>query len=78
MFPRVFVVMDHSVTGTFEYEFYWRGMKAEWGRFAKKAEACCILTNAIQSKKGVFIFYPYETKIMELCHIGYNQRHNQR
>lgn len=78
MFPRVFVVMDHSVTGTFEYEFYWRGMKAEWGRLAKKAEACYILTNAIQSKKGIFIFYPYETKIMELCHIGYNQRHNQR
>lgn len=37
MFPRVFVVMDHSVTGTFEYEFYWRGMKEVWGRFAKKA-----------------------------------------
>jgi len=34
--------------------------------------------NAIQSKKEVFIFYPHETKIMELCHIGYNQRHNQR
>lgn len=37
-----------------------------------------MLTNAIQSNKGIFIFYPCETKILELCHIGYNQRQNQR
>jgi hypothetical protein len=78
MFPNLFVVMDHTVTGTFEYEFYWRGMKAEWNRFSKKTEACWILTNSIQTDNGIFIYYPYETKIMELCHIGYNQRRNQR
>jgi hypothetical protein len=78
MFPHAFVVMDHEVTGTFEYEFYWRGMKTEWDRFTKKMEAAHMVTNAIQSRNGVFIYYPYETKIMELCHIGYNQRQNQR
>jgi len=78
MFPDLFVVMDHTVTGTFEYEFYWRGMKAEWSRFAKKPEACWTLTNSIQTNDGIFIGYPCKTKIMELCHIGYNQRNNQR
>jgi hypothetical protein len=29
---------------------------------------------AIQSTQPIHPAYPYETKIMDLCHIGYNQR----
>jgi hypothetical protein len=72
LFPKLFVVMDNTATGIFEYEFYWRGMKDEWGRFRPKAGAHNLLTKAIRSSKPVHAFYPYETKIMDLCHIGYN------
>ena len=78
LFPELFLVMDHMVTGTFEYEFHWRGMKDEWRRFTKKSQAYNMLTHAIESDRSIFPFYPYETKIMELSHIGYNQRSNQR
>jgi hypothetical protein len=74
MFPKVFAVMDSTATGIFEYEFYWRGMKDEWSRFTKKSQACSIVTKAITSKKPICSLYPYETKIMELCHVGYNHR----
>jgi hypothetical protein len=74
LFPRLFVVMDTSATGTFEYEFYWRGMKDEWCRFKEKAEARNVLTGAVKSNEPILPSYPWETKIMELSHIGYNQR----
>jgi hypothetical protein len=74
LFPKLFVLMDNTATGIFEYEFYWRGMKDEWTRFGQKATAQNILTQAIQSNKPIHPAYPYETKIMDLCHIGYNQR----
>jgi hypothetical protein len=74
LFPKLFVVMDNTATGLFEYEFYWRGMKEEWSRFAQKAAALNLLTGAMQNTQPIHPLYPYETKIMDLCHIGYNQR----
>jgi len=74
LFPKLFVVMDNTATGIFEYEFYWRGMQDEWSRFGQKAAAKNVLTQAIQSTQPIHPAYPYETKIMDLCHIGYNQR----
>jgi len=63
--------MDNLATSIFDYEFYWRGMKDEWNRFKGKEEAMNILIKAIKSEKSLHPFYPYETKIMELSHIGY-------
>jgi hypothetical protein len=76
LFPKLFVPMDNEVIGRFEYEFYWRGMKDEWSRFDKKHEAREILSSAIRAGTSIVIhpFYPFETKIMELSHIGYNFR----
>jgi hypothetical protein len=74
LFPKLFVVMDTTATGIFEYEFYWRGRKDEWCRFTKKAQAYNILTQAIGAGKPIDPLYPYETKIMELSSIGYNHR----
>lgn len=74
LFPRLFIVMDNQATSVFDYEFYWRGMKDEWGRFEAKAEALSIRTDSIASDKPVQIhrLYPFETKIMELSHVGWN------
>jgi hypothetical protein len=47
-------------------------MKDEWDRFGQKAAAQNMLRKAIQSTEPIHPSYPYETKIMELCHIGYN------
>jgi hypothetical protein len=76
LFPKLFTVMDNWATGVFEYEFYWRGMKDEWGRFDGKTQAKSLLTEAIKSKskKPLHDLYPFETKIMELRHVGYNCR----
>jgi hypothetical protein len=74
LFPKLFVVLDNKATDIFEYEFCWRGMKDEWQRFTKKAEAHRMLTQAIKSQRPIHSLYPYETKIMELSLIGYNHR----
>lgn len=71
MFPMLFIVMDNLATGIFDYEFYWRGMKDEWSRFPSKADARNLLAEAIKSVKPLHPLYPFETKIMELTHIGY-------
>ncbi len=73
MFPRLFIVMDNLATSVIDYEFYWRGMKDEWGRVPAKAEARNLLAEAIRSKseEPLHALYPFETKIMELSHIGY-------
>jgi hypothetical protein len=71
VFPRVFIVMDNLATSVFDYEFYWRGMRDEWRRFKERAEATKLLTEAIKSDKPLHTFCPFETKIMEVCHIGY-------
>ncbi|MCK4578819.1 MAG: hypothetical protein KAU50_08510, partial [Candidatus Marinimicrobia bacterium] len=39
MFPKLFIIMDNQATSVFDYEFYWRGMQAEWNRFDKKEAA---------------------------------------
>ena len=71
LFPRLFIVMDNRGTNVFDYEFYWRGMKDEWSRFRARAEARDLVAEAIQSNKQLHPLYPFETKIMELSHIGY-------
>jgi len=72
LFPRVFPVMDNLATGIFEYEFYWRGMKDEWYRFPEKSEAETRLTAAMETNgKAIHDLFPFETKIIELSHIGY-------
>jgi len=77
IFPKVFIVMDNLGTSVMPYEFYWPGMVAQWLAFADKSEAMDRLRTQIekQSRKAVHSDYPYETKIMELCHIGYKRRH---
>jgi hypothetical protein len=74
-FPKLFIVMDNVATSVFDdYEFYWRGMKDEWSRFPAKAEARSFFEEAISSgsERPLHPSYPFETKILELCHIGYN------
>jgi hypothetical protein len=70
-FPKLFIVMDNEATSVFEYEFYWRGMKDEWSRFRAKADAMKLFAEAIRSDKPVHPLYPFETKIIELSHVGY-------
>jgi len=70
IFPKVFPVIDNLATGIFDYEFYWRGMKDEWQRFNKKEEAIAYLRSVIESPE-IHLHYPFETKIIELSHIGY-------
>jgi len=74
LFPNLFMVMDREATGILDYEFYWRGMQSEWSRFAEKDEALGLLREAIKSDKEVHELYPFETKILELSHIGYEHR----
>jgi hypothetical protein len=71
IFPKLFIVMDNQLTEPFEYEFYWRGMKDEWGRFTQKQEAVRVLTDSIKADRPLHPLYPWETKIMELSHAGY-------
>jgi len=73
IYPKVFPVLDNLGTGIFEYEFYWRGMKDEWARFPHKDEARDKLEREISAQEKVCRDYPFETKIIELCHIGYAQ-----
>lgn len=75
LFPKLFIVMDNKRTDPFEYEFYWRGMKDEWRRFNEKAD---ILSESIKSDKTIHDWYPWETKIMELSHMGWKSRRQQR
>ena len=70
IFPNLFIVMDNTLTEVFYYEFYWRGMHGEWGRFNERDEARQILIDSINTN----INYPFETRIMELCHIGYKHK----
>ena len=71
LFPKLFIVMDNLATSVFDYEFYWRGMKDEWNRFKEKSNSQNRLAKAIRSDKSLHPLYPFETKIIELSHIGY-------
>ena len=74
VFPKLFPVMDNKATGLWEYEFYWRGMKDEWNRFGRKAQATRIFTQVIKGTRPLHPLYAFETKILELALIGYNHR----
>lgn len=81
LLPRVFVVVDNMATSAFScqyYQFVWRGLKQAWAEFAEQEEAKKVLTQQIQqnSQPGVDVHphYPFETKIPELCLIGYAQQ----
>jgi hypothetical protein len=70
-FPKVFIVMDRLGTEVMSYDYYWQGMANEWSLFADKSEAISLLKTEIEKQSHiVHPNYPYETKIMELCHIG--------
>lgn len=73
IFPKVFIVMDNYATSVSNYELYWQGMKEEWNRFNEKKEAIELLTRTINSDK-LHSLYPFETKIIELSHIGYKHK----
>jgi hypothetical protein len=74
LFPNLFPPMDNEVIGVLDYEFYWRGMKDELCRFEKKVEARNVITEVIKSDRPIHLLYPFETKIIELSHMGYNRR----
>jgi hypothetical protein len=75
IFPKIFPVIDNLATGVFDYEFYWRGMRGEWLRFPDKERAKLQLKESIicseNATEGIHDLYPWETKIIELSHIGY-------
>lgn len=71
MFPKVFIVMDRLGTEVMPYDYYWQGMVNEWSLFADKSVAISLLRMEIEKQSyTVHSDYPFETKIMELCHIG--------
>ena len=71
IFPKVFIVMDRFGTEVMSYDYYWQGMANEWSFFADKSAAINLLKTEIEKQAHVVHpNYPYETKIMELCHIG--------
>jgi hypothetical protein len=72
MFPNVFIVMDNRATGRMPYEYYWQGTVNEWRLFADKTTAINLLKTEIRRRtsQAPHEHYPYETKIMELCHVG--------
>ncbi len=75
IFPNIFPVMDNFATGVFDYEFYWRGIRDEWLRFPRKIGMINYLQSYIESRNGVGNLHPYETKVLELCQIGYYHSH---
>jgi hypothetical protein len=70
LFPNLFIVMDNVATSVSNYEIYWRGMKSAWCSFKDKESLRNALATAIGSGKPIHQRYPFETKIIELCHIG--------
>jgi len=72
MFPNVFIVMDNRATGVMTYDYYWQGIVNEWRLFADKTIAINLLKTEIGKKASQTShdYYPYETKIMELCQVG--------
>jgi hypothetical protein len=77
IFPNVFPVVDNEATGYFDYEFLWRGMKDEWLRFPNRDEAKAVLLKAMENTSK-YELYPIETRIIELCHIGYANARGMR
>jgi hypothetical protein len=72
IFPKIFIVMDRLGTEVIPYDYYWQGMLNEWSRFVDKNLAIDLLKNEIKKRSSgeVHNDYPFETKIMELCHVG--------
>lgn len=72
LFPKLFLVMDNEATGISQYEVYWRGMREAWLSFSDKEILIDMLKRAIHTEAPIHPLYPWETKILELCHIGAN------
>jgi hypothetical protein len=72
MFPKVFIVMDNLGTQVMIYDYYWQGMVNEWNLFPDKEVLTSLLRAEIveHSTHPIHRDYPFETKIMELCHVG--------
>jgi hypothetical protein len=78
LFPNLFMVMDNWAIDVSDYEIYWRGMRDAWCNFKEQAEARNLLVEAIGNAHPPHIRYPFETKIMELCHIGHKHGQSTR
>ncbi|GAB62404.1 MAG: hypothetical protein DWB56_10240 [Candidatus Jettenia sp.] len=73
LLPRVFLIIDNEATNVFNYEDLWRKLKLAWQEFNEKENAIKILTDVIKKYNAISLHpdYPFETKILELCMIGY-------
>jgi aspartate aminotransferase len=80
IFPNVFIVMDNLGTQVIDYDSYWPGMVDEWNVFQDKDATFDLLKNEIErhSRDAAHPLYPYETKIIELCHIGDKQKKTKK
>jgi hypothetical protein len=76
LFPNLFIVMDNVAIDVSEYEVYWRGMRDAWLSFAEKNAAKQILRDVIEPGQVLHPRYPFDTKIIELSHIGQKHRTN--
>jgi hypothetical protein len=70
LLPKAFIVMDNIATQASHYEVYWRGMRDGWHSFKDKPAAMKSLKDSLICEKPIHERYPFETKIMEMCHIG--------
>lgn len=73
--PELFPVIDQEVVGVnaSTYETYWRYCKEEWDQCQVKGSLIERLSTAIGGVPT--LNYPFSTKIVELCLIGYRRRH---
>jgi len=64
--------MDRLGTEVMPYDYYWQGMVNEWSLFADKHVAINVLKKEIEKQASCDVHrsYPFETRIMELCHVG--------
>ena len=74
LFPNLFIVMDNWATDVSEYEIYWRGAREAWCHSNLQDDARSIIREAINKSHQPHQLYPFDTKAIELCHIGYKHK----
>lgn len=71
IFPNAYPVMDRKMIGiSTRYSQHWDFCKDQWINCTGKQELVSILRNEV--KDNVFEYYPWSTKITELCLSGKN------
>jgi hypothetical protein len=69
VFPGAFPVVDRAMVGiSSKYVDHWHYCREQWVEGALREDLILILKNEIRG--GVFVSYPWSTKIVELCVIG--------